>query len=131
MSPQEAGEGGDEGRTEDRLDFLWLALLDERVKDDYMLALTHIEHMSIPHRVAYSEHTHPGQPKEVRVAVGATLRSVDLVQVLERELELGREGLDAGAEVAFGEGREFVEQRLDDGGIEDDHGHLEGEPVCG
>ena len=39
MSPQEAGEGGDEGRTEDRLDFLWLALLDERVKDDDMLGL--------------------------------------------------------------------------------------------
>ena len=49
--------------------------------------------------------------------------------MLQRELELGCESLDARAQVTLSEGRELVEERLDDGRIEDDHGHLEGQPT--
>lgn len=73
--------------------------------------------------------THPGEPEEVRVAVGAALRAVDLVEVLQRELEFRGESLDACAQFALGEGRQFVEQRLDDGRVQDDHGELESDAV--
>ena len=47
--------------------------------------------------------------------------------MLERELELSRERLDARPEVARGERGELVEQGLDDGRVEHDHAHLEDE----
>ena len=47
--------------------------------------------------------------------------------MLERELQLPRERLDARPKIARGERSELVEQGLDDGRVEDDHAHLEDE----
>jgi hypothetical protein len=58
--------------------------------------------------------------------MGTSLRAVDLVKVLKRELELGCERLDASPEFAMWKGREFVEERLDDSWIKDYHRKLEG-----
>ena len=60
--------------------------------------------------------------------MGTSLRAVDLVKVLERERELGRERLDASPEFAIWERREFVEEGLDDSWIKDYHRKLEGKP---
>ena len=57
--------------------------------------------------------------------MGASFRAVNLVKMFERELEFSSEGFNSAFEFAFGKGRELVEQRLDDGWIENDHGHLE------
>ncbi len=57
-----------------------------------------------------------------------SLRTVDLVKVLERELELRRERLDASPELALWERREFVEEGLDDSWIKDYHRKLEDKP---
>jgi hypothetical protein len=57
--------------------------------------------------------------------MGASLRAVDFVEVSERELELGCERLDASPEFAMWEGREFVEEGLDDSRIKDYHRKLE------
>ena len=48
--------------------------------------------------------------------------------MLERELELGRERLDASPEFPIWERREFVEEGLDDSWIKDYHRKLEGKP---
>lgn len=58
----------------------------------------------------------------------AALRAIDFIQVLEGEAELSGQVLDPLAEVAFREGRQLVEQRLNDGGVENDHNQLEDEP---
>lgn len=58
----------------------------------------------------------------------AALRAVDLVQVLERELEARGERLDARAELARGERRELVEQRLDERRVDHHHRQLERKP---
>ena len=58
-----------------------------------------------------------------------TLRTVDFVEVLERELQLARQALDAVTEVALSKRREFVEKRLDDGRVDDDHEKLETKPL--
>jgi hypothetical protein len=58
----------------------------------------------------------------------ATLRSVDLIEVFKRELQLGRERLDPSTELAFSERREFVEKRLDYCWVEDNHRKLEDKP---
>jgi len=55
----------------------------------------------------------PRQAVEVGVRVGRALAAVNDVEVLEGELELGGEGLDAGAHLALGDGRELVEEGLD------------------
>ena len=60
--------------------------------------------------------------------MGAALGAVDLVQVLERELELGSQVFDSGAEVTLCQGRELVEEGLDHGGVEYDHDKLERDP---
>ena len=115
---------------QDSFNFVRLAFLNQGVKDDDVLALRPnsvsviCASSSSDRNVAY-----PRKAKEVCVRVRRALRAVDLVQVLERELELGREPLDAGAEVALGERRELVEQRLDDGRVEHDHRQLEDQPV--
>lgn len=75
-----------------------------------------------------SGHADPWKTKEVRVTMRATLRPVNLVQVLQRELQLGRERLDAVAQFTLGQGRKLVEQGLDDRGIDDDHDDLERQP---
>ena len=48
--------------------------------------------------------------------------------MLERELELGSQVFDSGAEVTLGQGRELVKEGLDHGGVEDDHDKLERDP---
>ena len=58
----------------------------------------------------------------------ATLRTVDLIEVFKRELQPRRELLDTSAELAFWEGREFVEERLYYCWIEDNHRDLEDNP---
>jgi hypothetical protein len=58
----------------------------------------------------------------------ATLRSVNLVEVFKRKLQPRRELLDARAELAFWERREFVEERLNYCWVEDNHRDLEGKP---
>ena len=60
--------------------------------------------------------------------MGASLRAVDLVKVLERELELRRERLDASPEIAFRERRQFVEEGLDNSWVKDYHRKLEDKP---
>jgi hypothetical protein len=71
---------------------------------------------------------YPGKTEEVGIAVGAAFGAVDLVQVLERELELGGQVFDSGAEVTIGQRRELVKEGLDHGGVEDDHDKLERDP---
>ena len=61
--------------------------------------------------------------------MGAALRTVDFIQMLEREVQLRSEALDSFLKVAFREWRQLVEERLDDGRIDKDHQNLEGEPV--
>ena len=50
----------------------------------------------------YEVSTHPRQAKEVCIAVGASLGTVDLVKVFERELEFSSKGFDSALELAFG-----------------------------
>lgn len=57
--------------------------------------------------------------------MGASLRAVDLIKVLKRELKLGCERFDASLDFAMWEGREFIEEGLDDGWIKDYHRKLE------
>ena len=54
----------------------------------------------------------------------ATLRTVDFVQMLQWELELGCECLDTGTELALWERREFVEKRLNYCRVKYDHRKL-------
>ena len=69
--------------------------------------------------------THPWETEEVGVTVRATLGPIDFVQMLQWEFQLRREGFDSTTQFAFSQRRQLVEQRLDDGGIKDDHNHLE------
>jgi hypothetical protein len=48
--------------------------------------------------------------------------------VLERELQLASQSLSAVPQLALGERGQLVEQRLNDGRVQDDHRHLEREP---
>ncbi len=57
-----------------------------------------------------------------------TLRTVDLVEMFKRELQLRREQLDTSAELAFWERREFVEERLNYCWVENNHRNLEENP---
>lgn len=54
----------------------------------------------------------------------ATLRTVDFVEMLQWELELGCECLDTSTELACWKRREFVEKRLNDCWVKDDHREL-------
>lgn len=49
--------------------------------------------------------------------------------MLERELEFAGKVLNPLAKVAFSERGQLVEQRLDDGWVEDDHDELERDPI--
>ena len=109
-------------RTKYSLDFLGLALLDERVEDDNVLALCAwlVRVLKLCMRSTY-----PRKTEEVRITVRTALGPVDLVQMLQWELELVREGLNACAQLALRERREFVEERLDERGVNEDHDDLE------
>lgn len=67
----------------------------------------------------------PGHAEEVSVAVGATLATVNDVQLRERELELLGQILDAALELTLLKGRELVEQRQNEDGVDGDHDDLE------
>jgi hypothetical protein len=49
--------------------------------------------------------------------------------MLERELQLASQSLSAVPQLALSERGELVEQRLDDSGVQDNHRHLEREPM--
>jgi hypothetical protein len=113
--------------TEYGFHFIWLALLDERVEDDNVLALQkHIRNFFTIRSKAF---TYPGQTEEVRIAVRASLRAINLVKMLERELELLRKFVDPALQLAILERGKLIEKWLDDGRVEDNHGQLERDPI--
>ena len=63
---------------EDGFDFVGFAFLDERVKDDNVFALCGVSH---GWDGIYGMATYPGETEKVGVAVRATFRAVDFVQV--------------------------------------------------
>ena len=67
---------------------------------------------------------YPRQSEKVCIRMRATLRTVDFVEMLQRELELGCKCLDTSTELAFREGRELVEKRLNYRRVKDDHRKL-------
>lgn len=87
-------------------DLLGLTLLDEGVVDDDVLL--------------------PRQTEEVGVAVGASLASIDNVELLEWEVEARCQAFDAGLECARIQRRELVEEWQDGDGVDGDHENLEG-----
>ena len=82
-----------------------LALLNEGIEDDDVLS--------------------PGKTIEVRVAVGAALRSVDDIEVLEGEFESGGQCLNLGSQRARLQRRELVEERQDKDRVDSDHEGLD------
>ena len=60
----------------------------------------------------------------------AALAAIDLVEVLEGEVKARGQLLRTRAEVALWERGKLVKERLDEGGVYDDHRHLEGDPVA-
>jgi hypothetical protein len=60
----------------------------------------------------------------VRTALG----TIDLIQMLEGELELGGQTFDPFSKVPFREWRQLVEERLNDSRVDKDHQDLEGKP---
>jgi len=67
---------------------------------------------------------YPRQSEKVCIRMRATLRTVDFVEMLQWELELGCECLDTSTELAFWKRREFVEKRLNYCRVQDDHREL-------
>lgn len=61
--------------------------------------------LKVSQRKQAERRAYPGQPKEVGIRMRATLRSVDLVEMFQRELELRCEPLDTRTEIAFWERR--------------------------
>lgn len=86
-------------------DLLGFTLLDEGVVDDDVLL--------------------PWQTKEVGVAVGASLASINDVELLEREVETRSQPFDAGLECSRIQRRELVEQWQDGDWVDGDHENLE------
>ena len=86
-------------------DLLWLGLLNQSIVDDNVLL--------------------PWETKEVSIAVGTALASVDNVELLERELELGSQGLDTRLQLAWLQRRKLIEQWQDGDWIDGNHEDLE------
>ena len=86
-------------------DFLWLGLLNQGIIDDNVLL--------------------PWKTKEVSIAVGAALASVDNVKLREWELELLGKCLNIGLELSIWQRRECVEQRQDGAWVDGNHEDLE------
>lgn len=91
------------GKNRDNL--LSLALLNEGVINDDVLL--------------------PRQTKEIGVAVGAALASVDDIQLVEGELELLGKILYIRLQLAFLQGRELIEERQDGDRVDRNHENLE------
>jgi hypothetical protein len=58
----------------------------------------------------------------------ATLGTVNLVQMLKREVQLRGQTFNSFSKVAFLEWRQLVEEWLNDGRVDEDHQDLEGKP---
>lgn len=86
--------------TQDSLDFLVRALLEQGVEDDNLLL------------------ANPRQSSEVRIAVGTALATVDDLQLREREFELRRKRFDRVLELAGLERLKLVEQWHDEDGVD-------------
>ena len=65
---------------------------------------------------------------EVGVAVGRALRAVHHEEARQAEAAAGQQGLDAGLQGAVGQGLELVEQRRDEGGVDQHHQQVEAQP---
>ena len=90
--------------SEDSDDLLCLALFNQSIIDDDVLL--------------------PGHSEEIGVAVRTPLTTVNDVQLVEREVQLLSQVLNAGLELARFQGRELVEQRQDSNRIDSDHEDL-------
>lgn len=86
-------------------DLLGLALLDQSVVDDNVLL--------------------PGKTKEVGIAVGAALASINDVELVEGEVEFLGETLDLRLELALLQGGQLVEERQNGNRVDGDHEDLE------
>ena len=75
--------------------------------------------------------TYPWQTKEVCITMRAPLRTVDLVQMGQGELETGCQTLDTRPKFTGFKRRELVEQRLNNSRIQNDHDELEGNAMEG
>jgi hypothetical protein len=84
---------------------LSLTLLNQSVIDDNMLL--------------------PRETKEIGVAVGAALASINHVQLMQRELQLLGEILNVGLELAFFKRGELVEERKNRNRVDGNHKDLE------
>jgi hypothetical protein len=82
-----------------------LALLNESIVDDDVLL--------------------PGETKEIGVGVGASLASINDIELVERELEASSESFNLCLELTILERRQFVEQGQDSNGVDGDHEDLE------
>jgi len=60
--------------------------------------------------------------------MGAALGTIDLIQVLEGELQLGSQTFNLAPKAALREWCQLVEEWLNDGRVDKDHQDLEGEP---
>ena len=85
-------------------DLLGLALLNERVVNDNVLL--------------------PGETKEVGIAVGAALASINDIELVEREVELLGEALDIVLEFALLQRGQLVEERENGNRVDGDHEDL-------
>ena len=82
-----------------------LALLNQSIVDDNVLL--------------------PRETKEIGVRVGASLASINDVELVKGELETGGESFNLGLELTIFERRQLVEQRKDSNGIDRNHEDLE------
>lgn len=86
-------------------DLFRLGLFQERIVDDNVLL--------------------PREAVEEGVGVSAALATINDIQLVQGELEAGRQFIDLGLELAVLEGGELVEQGLDEGGVEGSHQELD------
>lgn len=114
------------GLTKNSFDLFWSALINQSIIDDYVFALKvsgHEQPIRLPTlQKQENKWTNPGEPIEVRVGMGATLTSINHVQVREWELQFRSKRLYTCSQRRIGrEWGKFVEERLDNQRIEDHH----------
>ena len=78
-------------------------------------------------RVVNNDVLLPWQAEEVSIAVCASFAAVDGEEVGEREVEFLRKLLDSVSKLSWFEGRQLVEQRLDEDGVDRDTEYLHGD----
>lgn len=82
-----------------------LALLNESIVDDNVLL--------------------PGETKEIGVGVGASLASINDIELVKGELEASGKSFNLGLELTILKRRQLVEQRQNSNGVDGDHEDLE------